>query len=223
MGLVAPRRSLPVLLFVVLAGLTLPAGAASKGSGELFRYENEDGVIVLSNSLPPKYATRGYTIIDYRGRVIRVVPRQLTEKELRQRAAAEKAEREAQAARDERRQHDEELLRLYSTPEDVERAKDRKVASIQGAIDTVQVNIQRLLAQKRNLEAKAADLERAGSAIPQTLIDSIQSLEDQIRAKEQEIATRKQQIDATEQDYASDRERLRYLLGLSGTAASGNG
>ncbi|HSG88382.1 MAG TPA: DUF4124 domain-containing protein [Pseudomonadales bacterium] len=191
-------------------GAALPAAAA-----ELFRYKNEDGILVLSNTLPPKYATRGYTVIDHRGRVIRVVPRQLTESEQREHTARLEAERLATAAREERRRRDEELIRLYSTPEDIERALVRKLASIQGAIDTIDGSIQRLLGQKRNLEARAAELERAGSAIPESVVSNIESLESQIRERERDIATREQEQEETREEFARDRDRLRYLLGLS--------
>lgn len=164
-------------------GVGLLGVFAAPGDGfaaELFRYRNSAGVVVLANTIPAEYAAQGYTVIDHRGRVIRVVPRQLSDEEIRARSEAEAAEREAQAARLARRRQDEELLRLYSTPDDVERALARKLASIEGAIDTVEANIQRLRTQKRNLQARAAEIERSGQPIPQQVISGIRSLDDQI-------------------------------------------
>lgn len=207
------RRLRAALGVGLLAGLALLSGAAY--SAELFRYRNSAGVVVLANTIPAEYATQGYTVIDHRGRVIRVVPRQLSEEELEVRAQEEAAEREAEEARLARRRQDEELMRLYSTPEDVERAMARKVASIQGAIDTVNANIQRLLSQKRNLQTRAAEIERSGQPIPETVIAGMRSVDEQIAEREREIATREAEILATREDFAEDRERLRYLLGLS--------
>ena len=163
-------------------------GLASTAAGaELFRYRNSDGVVVLANTIPAEYASNGYTVIDHRGRVLRVVPRQLSGAELAARAEAEASERAAQAERLERRRADEELLRLYSTPEDVDRAMERKLASIEGAIDTVKANIQRLRTQKRNLQAQAAEIERSGQSLPQNILSGIRSIDDQIAEKEREI------------------------------------
>lgn len=196
----------------LLAAASAPFEAAA---AELFRYRNGSGVVVLANTIPAEFASQGYTVIDHRGRVIRVVPRQLSDEEIEARSLAEAAEREAEAGRMARRRQDEELLRLYSTPDDVERALARKLESIEGAIDTVQANIQRLRTQKRNLQGRAAEIERSGQPIPQQIISGIRSLDVQIEEKQREITSREAEIVATREDYAEDRERLSYLLGLS--------
>lgn len=205
----------PVLAaaLVLLAVASLPASAA-----ELFRYRDANGVVVLANTIPAEYATQGYTVIDHRGRVLRVVPRQLSEAELAERAAELAAEQEREAARLARRQADEDLLRLYSTPEDVERAMARKLASIEGAIDTVRANIQRLRTQKRNLQGQAAEIERGGEPIPSNIINGIRNIDEQIAEREREIVARESEIVATRADFDKDRERLRYLLGLTDDA-----
>ena len=210
----APRLCVLALLVLLAgAGVVVPAAAA-----ELFRYRNSEGVLVLANTIPAEYAAQGYTVIDHRGRVLRVVPRQLSEEEIAAREEERAAEREAEAARRARRRQDEELLRLYSTPADVERALDRKLESIEGAIDTVEANIQRLRTQKRNLQARAADIERSGEPIPQRILSGIRSIDDQIAEKQREIESREAEVVATREDYAEDRERLRYLLGLTDDA-----
>jgi chromosome segregation ATPase len=198
------------LCVLLLAFCALPLSAA-----ELFRYRNSEGVVVLANTIPAQYATQGYTVLDHRGRVLRVVPRQLSASEIVERDAELAAEREAEAERMAQRQEDEELLRLYSTPDDVERALQRQLESIEGAIDTVEANIQRLGTQKRNLQVQAAEIERSGKPIPLRIISGLRSLDDQIAEKQREIEAREAEILATRQDYAADRERLRVLLGLS--------
>ena len=207
------RRSVVESAIVLLLVGFAPAILAA----ELFRYRNSDGVIVLANTIPAEYARNGYTVIDHRGRVLRVVPRQLSGAELEARAEAEAAEQAAHAERLAQRRADEELLRLYSTPEDVDRAMERKLASIEGAIDTVKANIQRLRTQKRNLQAQAAEIERSGQGLSQNILSGIRSIQDQIAEKEREIEARQMEVLATRAEYEKDRDRLSYLLGLSMT------
>lgn len=207
-----PRQLRAGLALCLLCLLVSPGVALA---AELFRYRNSAGVVVLANTIPAEYMSQGYTVIDHRGQVIRVVPRQLSDEEIVARDRAEAAEREAEAARLVRRRQDEELLRLYSTPDDVERAMARKVASIEGAIDTVEANIQRLRSQKRNLQTRAAEIERSGQPIPAQVISGIRSVDEQIAERQREIASREAEILATREDYAETLERLRYLLGLS--------
>ena len=206
------RRGRMVLPALMLLGTLLPAEAA-----QLFRYRNDDGVVVLSSTLPPRYATRGYTILDHRGQVIREVSRQLTEAEVRAREEQEAAEAEARRAREERARRDRELVRLYSSPDDVTRAMDRRIESIEGAVATMRTGIQRQRDRRSELRSRAADLERAGRPVPDVLIEEMESIEENIANREEEIAGRRQEIDAIRDSFARDRARLRFLLRLSDT------
>ena len=58
---------IPLLLSVLLPALA--------GAGELYRYVNDKGVIVLDRQgVPPEYIGKGYDVLSDQGRVVRVVP-----------------------------------------------------------------------------------------------------------------------------------------------------
>ncbi len=194
---------------VLWLGVAGPAAAA-----ELFRYVNDDGVVVISSNLPPRYASRGYTVIDSRGRVVRQVERQLTADELRARQE-EEAEREArQRTAEQRRAQDEELLRLYGGPNEVARARDRRIESIRTNIASLNATKSRLENQKRDLEAQAAELERAGRSVPEHILTSLTRVNTQIADREVEIANREEEIERTRESFDRDRERVARLLGV---------
>ncbi|MGV8455807.1 DUF4124 domain-containing protein, partial [Pseudomonas aeruginosa] len=69
--------------------------------------------------VPPTYIGKGYQVLHDQGRVIRTVPPAPTAEELRQRKATQ-----AQAS------SDAQLLRLYSSLEDVDRARERSLAEL---------------------------------------------------------------------------------------------
>src|SRR3990167_315788 len=105
----------------LLLGLLLPVVASAV---ELYRYTDERGTTVLSRQgVPPEHIGRGYQVLNEQGRVIRGIPPAPTAEELRRR----RLER-AQAL------PDVQLLRLYGPPEDVERARQRKLAELDGLI-----------------------------------------------------------------------------------------
>lgn len=109
-------------LGLVLQGLSFGAQAAPGGAVELYRYVNDKGVVVLDRQgVPPQYIGKGYQVLNDQGRVIRTVPPAPTAEELRQRKAAQ-----AQAS------SDAQLLRLYSSLEDVDRARERRLAELDG-------------------------------------------------------------------------------------------
>ena len=108
---------LPLLLSVLLPALA--------GAGELNRYVNDKGVIVLDRQgVPPEYIGKGYDVLSDQGRVVRVVPPAPTAAE-RQRLQEEKAQATSDA----------QLLRLYSSLDDVDRARERTLTELDGAVE----------------------------------------------------------------------------------------
>jgi len=198
-----------------LLGAALALWLPSVASAELYKYVNEDGVTVLDSHVPARYVKNGYTILSLDGRVLEVVPRSMTDEEVR--------ERDRQIAEEERRREeklqreiaDQNLLRLYSTPEDVVRARDTRLASIEGFIETSRGNIERLEEQKRNIQAELADIERAGGTISETHLERIQSIENRIGQIESEIESKQQEMMETRSSFAADLQRVKELYGGS--------
>ena len=203
-------RSIAVSLKIVvgaLAMLWVPMSACA----ELYKYTNEDGVTVLDSHVPARYVKNGYTILSLDGRVLEVVPRALTPKERRERdkRQAEKKKREEEKKQQEIA--DQNLLRLYSTPEDVIRARDTKLASIKGFIETSQANIQRLEEEKRNIESSLADVERAGGKIDNTQVDRIHSIQNRVKQIKKEIEDKQNEMAELRSSFAADLKRVRQL------------
>ena len=182
---------------------------------ELFKYVNEDGVTVLDSRIPARYVRSGYTVLSSDGRVLEVVARALTDEEIRERDRLEALDLERQHEREEQEAADANLMRLYSIPEDVIRARDSKLATINGFIKSTRTNLQRMVTQKRQFEAIAADVERAGGTISQENIDRIRNASERIEQTEQEIADKLQEIEQVKQDFARDLTRLKELYGQS--------
>jgi hypothetical protein len=198
-------------LVLLLALFVIPMAA----SAELYRYINADGVTVLDSSVPPTAVKNGYTVLDDKGRVLEVVPKALTLEEVEQQEG-ELAESQslAQAQRD-RKEADENLLRLYGTPEDVERARDTKLASITGYIKTQKDLLRRLESQKRELEANLANIERAGGTIDEDSLDGIRVIEDRMATTNLEIKGKHSEMDDLRASYSADIDRVRELLSKS--------
>lgn len=180
-------------------------------AAELYRYKNEDGVTVLNSHIPARYVKNGYTILSLDGRVLEVVPRALSDQEIRDRdrriAEEERVAREVR----ERKIADENLMRLYGSPSDVIRARDAKLASIQSLIQTQEGNIQRLESQKRQIEAALADIERSGGVVGRDRLSRIRTLDNRIAQIEDEIEKKNEEKSALEVSYAKDLKRVREL------------
>lgn len=184
----------------LLLGLLLPVVA---GATELYRYVDDKGITVLSRQgVPPEHIRRGYEVLNEQGRVVKVIPPAPSAEEMKH-ILAERA----------RASSDAQLLRLYSTPEDVERARQRKLAELDGLIGVARSNLQSVRTQQANLQSQAADHERAGREVPAHLLAQIDNQKaEQARLKSDILryqAVRKE----ADVSFNADRDRLKVLLG----------
>lgn len=172
-------------------------------AAEMYRYVDEHGVIVIDRlGVPPEHVARGYEVLNEQGRVISVVPPAPSAEE-RQRLAEEKAKASSDA----------QLLRIYSEVGDVDRARDRKLAELDGAISVAQSNLQSLRTQQGNLQSKAADFERAGRKVPEHLLVQIENLKIEQAGVEKDIERYRETRVSEEAAFAADRARLLQLRG----------
>lgn len=190
----------PVIYSMFMLGLLAPALATA---AELYRYVDDRGVVVLNrHGVPPQHIGRGYQVLSEQGRVIREVPPAPTAEEFEQ-LQADKARALADA----------QLLRLYASVKDVERAEARRLAELDSVIGLTQGNLSALRDQQESLQRQAADHERAGRTVPDNLLKQINNL-----SKEQASLVRDLKrydvVRANAQvSYADDRKRIAELLG----------
>lgn len=170
---------------------------------EYYRYIDDNGITVISRQgVPPNYIGNGYDVLNERGRVIRTIPRAPTAQERQQ---MQEAKQQAQ--------YDRHLLRLYSTPEDVERARDRKLVEIDGLIALVRGNLHSVTSNKAQLLSKAANMERSGKKVPEDIlleIDKHEKTETKYLRDIEQYVLQKADI---ERGFAQDKQRIMQLLG----------
>jgi len=170
-----------------------------------YRYIDSRGVTVMDRQVPAEYSGKGYEVLNQRGRVIQVVPPAPTADEMREaQAAAQAAKVQADA--------DAQLLHLYSSVADVDRARTRKLAELDTLISVAQGNIQNLATQQGVLQGQAADQERAGRQVPQSLIDQMSDVRDQQQNLKGDILRYQNTRKQADADFAQDRARLQQLL-----------
>lgn len=197
-------RTTVALAILAMTSAIQVAQAAGDGTAvEYYRYQDDKGQVVLSRQgVPPEHISRGYQVLDDKGRVLReVAPAPSLEE--RQRLAEEKA----------RASSDAQLLRIYSEPKDVDRARDRKLAELDGLISVAQSNLHSLRTQQANLQAKAAEFERAGREVPEHLLVQIDNIKAEQAGVEKDIQRYRDNRTAAEATFAADRARLVKLRG----------
>lgn len=183
----------------LLLGLLLPVVA---GAVEFYRYVDDKGTTVLSRQgVPPEHISKGYEVLNEQGRVIQVIPPAPSAEEMKL-ILADKA----------RASSDAQLLRLYSTPEDVERARQRKLAELDSLIGVARGNLQSVRTQQANLQSQAADFERAGREVPAHLLAQIDNQKAEQERLKADIVRYQLARKEAEISFNADRDRLKELL-----------
>lgn len=180
-------------------------------AAKLYRFK-VDGQVIMKDHVPPEYAQMGYEVLNDQGLVVKRVQRAATPEEL----AAKEAKEAIKAARIERirvrREADQGLLRIYSKPEDVERARKRKVDNINGYIGLQQRRITDLTEKLEKAQARAANYERSGQEIPVDMRLEIAQLQNQIRESHSNIKIRNTEKVESTKVYAEEYSRMLLLL-----------
>tara|TARA_R110001583_G_scaffold105539_3_gene253498 strand:+ start:739 stop:1377 length:639 start_codon:yes stop_codon:yes gene_type:complete len=191
----------------LILALMSPVAFAAK----LYRFK-VDGQLILKDHIPPEYAQMGYQILNDQGLVIRRVEAAPTESELAAMAATE-AIQEARLERIRvRREADQALLRVYSKPRDVERARQRKVDNIDGYISLQQRRIVDFSEKLERAQGRAANQERAGLEVPVEMRLEIAQLQKQIRESHSNVNLRKTEKIESTKVFAKEYARMQTLL-----------
>ena len=195
----------PVVAGVAAFGLLFAAVAQAT----MYRYTDENGRLVISNTIPQEATKRGYDILSNNGRVVETVAPAPTAEEI----AAREAEKERQKQLEIQQEQDRLLLKRFSHPDQAVRAMHRKIRELEGIIQLKRGNISVISSQLDSEQSRAADMERAGRDIPETTLEKIRRLEAQIRDIEREISAQRQDIGKMKRAYEEDIKRLEEITG----------
>lgn len=188
------HRSIAVLCSALAFSVFAAASVhASENESPRYRYKNSEGVPVISNTMPAHYAQNGYEILDRSNNVVKIVPPAPSEEDV------EKAQqqRTALAAY-------ELLKRRYSSIDDIERAKDRRLQNINTNISILKGNINTLQASVSNIVNEAAEFERSGRQVPENILSQLDDVKKELSISEDLLTYREQEYSEIARDFDDD-------------------
>lgn len=164
----------------ILAGSALCFGTvvlaqSNTTNNNNFRYKWKDssGHSFFSDSLTPDAMKAGYDVVNSQGLTVRHVDRQLTPEE--REAARKVADQQAaiQAAADQRKRDDAQLLNAYPNEAAFASAKQAELDNVEQATRTTRLNLQGQEKALADLLNRAGELERGKQPVPAYLNDRI--------------------------------------------------
>lgn len=189
------------LIALLLTLSLIPLAAEAR---QFFRYKDADGQTVINSSIPPEFVKNGYEIIDDKGVVLREVAPQLSEEEIRNRRAEEQRIQEE-------RVRDAELVKLYRSPGDVDRAMRTWLSRLDMEIRLKDNRIDILRTEFNALQSQAANQERAGQAVDAELLTQMAEIEAEIADYQAEIDEVEARKAEAREEFTADRERMEII------------
>ena len=202
----------PHISFAIVLGASLLGWPALTSAAELYRYTNQDGSVVVDYRIPPEYVGAGYEVLNDKGVVIRVVPRELTEEERANRDVEERLAEEAAAEQKRLQEWDEALLLRYSSVEDIEAARERTLGELRIRVSILKSNKRTLKQQVESYQSQAADQERQGRAVDAAHLKAIEELQAELATTDRYISDRQEEIAVVAEGFQQDIDRFEQLL-----------
>lgn len=198
------NRSVKVCLCVLFTSALVTSAAVD---ARMYRYTDENGQMVISNTVPSRASVRGYDILNDQGRTIETVKAAPTAEELAERASRKEAERR----QEQQHKEDAKLLRRFSHPDEAVKAMHRKLQEMQSLNQLKRGNIAVIVNQLDDEQSRAANQERSGRQVPEATLDKIDRLQSQIRDIEREITVQNAEIRSMRKAFQRDIDRLEII------------
>ncbi len=202
------------LTATLLLATTLGAGLPGAAQAGLYKWTDEQGNVHYGDRIPPQYAEKEQRRLNEQGITVEVKERAKTPEELAEAQRLAKIEAEQAELRRQQQVRDRILLDTFSNEDEIIMTRDGKVSAIDAIIRVTQGRIENLRDRLAELTTRAANLERGGKAVPDTLHEDIRSARQQIENNETYIVQKEQEQQETRAKYEADIQRFRELMRL---------
>ena len=193
-----PQACLTVALLVV------PCLAAADGQKMTYRWVDAQGNVHFSDSPPADAAKQERQVLDEHGAVRSVMPRQKSDAEL---AEEQRQQREAQQQKD----YDNSLLKTYSSLDDLKRAGNDRIDTIDNHIEQAQKQVNDSQQKLADVQSKVASAKAAGQAVDPDVQRQIDQYDSELQNNKDSLAQFRQDRQKAEDQYLRDVQRYQEL------------
>lgn len=174
----------------------------------LYRYKNDHGVVVIDDNVPPKYIPGGYEILSRGGQLLEVVPPQSEEVV------------EDESVIEERKREDSFILKSFGSVAEIRSAGERKLQLLEREIQLVESNINDTRKQRAREQARAANYQRSGQAVPDAVKDVLTQLDQQENKAKKILDERRREYADQQALYLKYESRYNELTAEQGSTAA---
>jgi len=202
---------LAMLLLVLMIALTL-ANVSYGQELTYYRVINERGTVELKSSLTPAEVKRGYAIVTLSGHIVKEVPAELNDDEYALLSDELKARELKNQQENESREKNESLLLRYSSVDDLNAERKRKLAEFDVRVSILRSNMMSLKNQVERQQSRAANIERTGREVPVVIRNNIEELEQKLNEANTSLTSMQDEKNAVAERYSLDITRFGQLI-----------
>ncbi|WP_144392183.1 hypothetical protein [Pleionea sediminis] len=199
----------PMKALALVVGLSLCC--TSVDAKKFYRFKNSEGQTILLDQLSPEAIEKGYEIINERGQLVQRVGPAKTLGEMEEEKEKEKELKRKERERQRQIRRDAELLRLFSTVEDIMRARDAALLGVQQRSELNKNEKELIKASLEDSQRRAADYERLGKKVPKNLTENIATLQKQIANRETNEKAIEEEGNRIKEEFERDIIRFKEL------------
>jgi len=207
----SPSAGLAVLSLVLITALML-ANVSYGQELTYYRIINDRGTVELKSALTPAEAKRGYTVVTLSGHIVKEVPAELNDEEYALLSDELKARELETQQENASRGKNESLLLRYSSVDDLNAERKRKLAEFDVRVSILRSNMMSLKNQVERQQNRAANIERTGREVPVVIHNNIEELEQKLNEANTSLKSMKDEKAAVAERYALDITRFGQLI-----------
>jgi|TARA_B110000503_G_scaffold135320_1_gene215690 hypothetical protein len=186
---------------VSLIALSLSLVASQTIAAQFYRWVDAQGNMFIQGYIPPESVAGGYQIIDDTGMVLKTVAPQIS-------AAERDAANSAQLSAERQRNRDQELLKLYRSPKDVDRAMKTWLSRMDMEAGLKRNRIRIKENEYDGIQERAANQERVGQAVAPELIAQLDAIRSEIAQFQVDISAVEVRQQESRAVFMLDRDRM---------------
>jgi hypothetical protein len=199
-----------ILLLMALLASAVPAQAT------MYKWVDAQGMTHYGDTLPPQSLGRGNIELDKQGLPIKRNAATLSPEQRAEQAKVQQLKTEQSQAQAERKRRDSALLNTYTSPAEIDLARDRNAEQAQLSIKSNEARLVSLRATRAQLATQIASTGKQ-KAPPAHLVQARDANAAEIARLEQVNLQKNQEIEAIRAKYAADKAR--YLELTQGVSA----
>ena len=196
-----------IIILITSFLIAFVVGAADR----LYRWKNESGKYVISDTIPSHIAKRGYEIINSEGRVISRVGKAKTKQDLKREELIKKKKVAIERQREKDKRRDKRLLSLYSSQEDIINRRNKQLSTIN---QLIKIQLENNKTNKIFLEKYKKNIEKLqlqNKKIPLKLKNQYNEVKDNLINGEKIIEDKRKDYKRVEKQYNADLARFKVL------------